>query len=145
MTACGKTFVIVEGWALVFFRGTCYKRSAFTSSAGSVVRWCVKYSLLLPGGIELHSYHAAKEDWLLALEMLPLYGLRLCSSKGWCEYLSRRSLREWRWSYYCASLSAAPWRWGEVTAPYIFNLCMRWKCVVEHKFRPLDNLEANAL
>jgi hypothetical protein len=53
------------------FRGTCYRRSAFTSSAGSLVRWCVKYSLLLPGGVELHSYNASEEDWLLAWKCYP--------------------------------------------------------------------------
>lgn len=44
------------------FRGTCYRRSVVTSTAGPLVRLCVKYSLLLPGGSELHSCNAAKED-----------------------------------------------------------------------------------
>ena len=121
------------------FRGTCYRRSAFTSSAGSLVRWCVNYSLLLPGGVKLHSYNASKEDRIHALEMLPLCDLRHCSSTSWYEYLSRRNLREWRWSYNCSSLSAAPWRWGEVTAPCMFNFCVRLECVAELMFRPLHN------
>lgn len=44
------------------FHRTCYRRSAFTSSAGFLVGWYVECSLLLSVGIELHSYNVAEED-----------------------------------------------------------------------------------